>query len=257
MIKKILIFFLISSLFSCSLAEAKQKTCYTKAGDGHVVSPLAIPNTWDIAHNGTIGYSADYTADVAEARCAEAIGVVLYGIYRAFIPFDTSSIPSDAIITNATLSVYCSAVLYGGSATYNYVRVVGQTTQASTTSLITADYDNCGDTHSPQFGSDTQIQVDPTTAGLWHNFPFNSTGLGWIGKGTGGECKIGLRLGFDVVDVAIGTDVTSTFQFRTSEYTGTDYDPYLIVTYRLPHSGHIITSKHYVDRVGEIIKVEN
>ena len=66
---------------------------------------ISKDGTWEVAHNSTDGMQ-DYTAESAYS------GILYYDIdyifiLRMFLPFNTSSLPDDAIITSVTLQLYC------------------------------------------------------------------------------------------------------------------------------------------------------
>jgi hypothetical protein len=109
-----------------------------------------------------------------------------YFIRRIFIPIDTSAIPMNATINSASL--YFTPLSYQGNTNSTTANLV-QTTQASTSSLDSADYDNVGSTSG---GSISMTFTD----GVQVNFALNATGIGFIVKK--GITKIGLRVSRDI-----------------------------------------------------------
>jgi len=115
---------------------------YSGAGDGQVRNYGA---DWNTVHDASTGTSADYTSDALDLQ------TYLSGNYymsRLFFPIDTSGLPGDATISAATFSIHCGQK---GSADPGIALV--QTSQASMTSLVTGDLDQCGSINSPTEGA--------------------------------------------------------------------------------------------------------
>lgn len=200
---------------------------YSGAGDGEVRYE-GSGATWDTVHDAATGTAAYATSTRA------IVGSYLYSgggyiIYRSFLPFDTSGIGSGQTISSATLKIRPSDKWNADNDGDDFIAVV-QTTQASTTTLATADYDTCGNAiDNPTKGS---ADHDMTSIGTsaYYSIDLNSTGLDWIVPT--GTTKIGLREGHDMKDVAVtGSAGDTAIRFYCSEQTGTSTDPYLEVTY--------------------------
>ncbi|MBI5794240.1 VCBS repeat-containing protein, partial [Candidatus Uhrbacteria bacterium] len=207
------------------------ETFYPTTGDGYISKYNA---SWDTAHDATSGSSATATS-TSTLLTGTSKSSSYYYLYRSFLPFDTSSIPDDATVTSATLNIYPYSKKNDDNDGDDFVTVV-QTSQASTTSLSTADFDQAGAIDNPTEGIDTSERKDITniTTGAYLTFNLNSTGLGWVSST--GTTKLGLREGHDVIDSAFTSSSTTYTRYnylyiRPSEYTGTTYDPYLTVTY--------------------------
>ena len=206
---------------------------YPTTGDGYISKN---DFSWDIAHDATSGSSQ--SAAAAQVAVATGNTTTAYYLNRTFFPFDTSSIPDDASVTAATLNVYPYAKKNDDNDGDDFVTVV-QTSQASTTTLSTADFDQAGNINNPTEGVDTSERKDITgvSTGAYLTFNLNSTGLGWISPT--GTTNLGLREGHDVIDSPFTSSSTTAAQrnylyLRSSEYAGTTYDPYLQVTYTQP-----------------------
>ena len=216
-------------------------TVYSGAGDGHVVRSTSVG--WDDVHDGTSG------TDVATSSVNGTVGAskftyketTTWTIYRMFLPFVTSSIPSDATITSATLNVYVETQPFNADNDgLDYITVV-QTDQATHTTLVLADYNNAGATNNPTEGIATGQRKDlmgMATGTL--SFTLNATGLGWIKKSgqssacsaTAGISCFGLRQGHDTADLE--PSGLNSVRISLSETSGTTQDPYLSVTYTVP-----------------------
>lgn len=198
-------------------------------GDGSCGNDNA---SWATCHDAVSGVGAEPTASVSSIVARSNSGTS-YSIARAFFPFDTSIIPNEAIITAATFSFYVNTVwTNNGSMTFALV----QTTQASNTTLTSADYDQCGSISSPTEGA-SRISIG--ASGTLHTFTLNSTGLGWISLS--GYTKLGVRIGIDCdnttpVDGATEADVTYDTR-ESGKY------PVLTITYETPLIGKSIYLK--------------
>jgi len=209
---------------------ATVSTFYSNAsGDGHVFSFLSGQPSqaiWDSAHDATSGTVQD---SITEARARiDILGVANeVNIWRVFLPFDVSAIPDTDTIDSADLSVWPTEVLDQYNDAYGYIGVI-QTSQASETSLTANDYDNVGVTKGAADWDITGIST-----GSYQTIALNATGLGWIDAT--GYTLIGLREGHDIEDVFPGdpgeADKRSSIKFYTSDQTGTDNDPKLVITH--------------------------
>jgi len=205
-------------------------TFYSGGGDGYIDS---VASTWDTAHDASTGTS---TQDTNAYSYASSMHWSSYEILRAFLPFDTSSLPDDASITSANLKVYAFVTENEDNDGDDWITVV-QTTQASTSGLVTGDFDQAGSINNPVEGVSTSDRKDITsiTTGQYLTFPLNSFGKSWISNT--GFTKLGLREGHDVIDSPIATSKRDNFIINTSEYSGTSRDPYLEVTYTSASTG--------------------
>ncbi|MDP3043740.1 MAG: hypothetical protein Q8N21_05070 [bacterium] len=153
-------------------------------------------------------------------------------VQRVFLPINTSGIASDANITNAALYFYGTTKYSMDDDGQDYIAVV-QTTQASTDSLITADFWQCGTNNNPTQGGSKDLGLMASDS--YNSVTLNATGISWINKGVGAWTKLGLREGHDCENAIIGTGLVNGFlAVYFSEQTGTSQDPYLEVTYTAP-----------------------
>jgi len=185
---------------------------YSGVGDGNVGYEKG---TWDTIHDATTGTSVNYTTTIIEAAEARKVSSSDFRIHRAFIPIDTSNLPNSCIIESANL--YFALWRNEGNKAHGLV----QTTQASNTSLTTADYNQCGDVNNPIEGAD---RVTPTSINVYYNFNLNTIGKSWIN--TSGYTKLGMRLAEDLDDIEPTNDIRNGIY--CSEGT---YKPYLWIEY--------------------------
>ncbi|OGF25653.1 hypothetical protein A2468_05895 [Candidatus Falkowbacteria bacterium RIFOXYC2_FULL_46_15] len=199
---------------------------YAGSGDGHM---YAYSSSWDAAHDASAAYQLWYTAT--------SIGVFstknIYGQfapYRAFLPFDTSSIPNDAEIASAELHLYILNAPNDCNDGYDWITVV-ETFQASTSSLSNDDFDLCGDAiNNPTEGIDSGERKDITNTptNQYSHFSLNNTGKSWIN--VSGYTKLGLREGHDAIDStpSLPSPGDNGIAFYSSEGSN---PPYLLITY--------------------------
>jgi hypothetical protein len=164
-------------------------------------------------------------------------------INRAFLPFDTSAIPSGSTISAANVNVYVYFSADDTNDSIDYITVV-RTNQDSHTTLVANDFDNTGATTNPTEGVDSGQRKDITSisTSAYLSFTLNSTGLGWIAvsgqssncSSTNGISCFGLREGHEATNLYPGDNITNSIEFYTSERTDTSQDPYLSVTYTAP-----------------------
>jgi len=194
---------------------ASPETYYSGAGDG--ITKYLGSTDWDTSHNVLAGDETKYTDTILNilTNSDSLIG-------RAFFPFNTAALPEDISVTAVT---FWLKPQYINDAAGGYMNLV-QTTQASNTSLVDADYDQCGAVHSPTLGA-TAINLSAMSVDTYATFTLSATGRGWIV--TDGYTLLGMREKADLIDTKPGA--TSQLGFYMSEYTGTGSDPYIVVTY--------------------------
>lgn len=197
-------------------------TVYSGAGDGFVGS--GSKTTWDAAHDDTTGSDVGYSTNTDRPTAGSFGGASNYNIRRGFIPLDTSSLPGGAIVTTATLDLYIQHLIDADNDSQAYVSIV-QTSQASSSSLVTGDIDNVGSTK----GSD-DLDITNLTDESYETWTLNATGRRWIDAG--GTTYLGIREGHDIEDVAVDTVSNWSFcRVYASEEAGTTQDPKLTINY--------------------------
>lgn len=180
-------------------------------------------DTWancKAATTGTAHYSETYMYSMVSGSGISST----FGIYRCFIPFDTSSLDAGAIISSASVYTYVTNVYTDASDSYSYMAVV-QSTQASNSSLANADYDNIGTTKGSGNYTISSISTGDNT------FSLNATGIGWITKG--GWTYLALDEGHDITNNQPSLSSGQKLGIRMYSSRGTTA-PYLTVNYTLP-----------------------
>ena len=155
-------------------ADLTTTTIYATVGDGFVAKTNA---NWATAHDATTGSEVDYTATTYDVKVGNT--PTAYKIQRAFIPFDTSSIPDNAVITSAKLKVYVESKSNLDNDEEDFVTVVNAT-QPSSTELTTADYDALSTTEAIDVNERKDITDVSTSSYL--TFYLNTKGKTSIDK---------------------------------------------------------------------------
>lgn len=171
---------------------------------------------------------ADETDDYVWLYSGDNAGQYV-SLNRVIQIFDTSSIPDDAYISSAVLSLYggTKANLIGTPA----LHVAGAVT-ASNTAIAASDYQNVGRT---SYGS---ISYASYTASAYNAITLNASGIAAISKT--GYTKLSLQLHWDLLNTTTGISHSalnsSGFPFKDTITSGTSQDPKLVITYIIPSS---------------------
>lgn len=142
-------------------------------------------------------------------------------LLRGIVLFDTSSLPDDAVITSATLSLY----VHYKQNTFNQSVGVTAAAPASSTALVNSDY-NIANFDSTRFASD--VSIDSISVNSYNSFTLNAAGLAAISKT--GISKFAIRLSCDIDNSAPTWSApgSSEIRFHTSENTN---KPRLTIAY--------------------------
>ncbi len=211
-------------------------TIYSHSGDGHIG---AFAEDWFDTRNSVDGIVND-EADCVPSPCT-VVGAFdefpPYGVFRAFVPFDTSSIPSGATIAAASLNVYITFLQNDDNDGNDFLTIV-RSSQVNYASLATTDFNNIAFSEGIDSGQRKDLTGLATSAYL--SFSLNSTGMGWIAKsGQASNCHastLGITClavlgGNDFLDHAPAPGAFNSTGWYPSERTGTSEDPYLDITY--------------------------
>ncbi len=188
---------------------------------------------WTTTHNATSGaanYTSAVTANTIGSGCTAANRV---DISRGFLIFNTTSLPDNATISQATLYLFVTGTAYAANDSNAYIGVV-QGLQTYTTSLVAADYIKAGNaTTNPVEGSNRQ-DISKIATASYIPWNLNQTGLTWISRT--GYTKLALREGHDIANQWPGylTNSGNYITVYLSEQPGAFQDPYLEVIYTAP-----------------------
>ena len=184
-------------------------------GDGNVYNDNA--GTWATVKGlttGTAAGGADPVNVYASMLVSRSIG-------RIFLPFDTSTLPDNAIVSAATVQFNVTSI-----ASSNGTLHAVQTTQADPTSLAAGDFDNIAGSSSTMT-SGGSVAVSSTGS---KTITLDATGLTWISK-----------TGYTLLALVEDRDLTNTdpspsdyrFSVNTNENATPGNRPLLTITYAL------------------------
>ena len=195
---------------------------YSGSGDGVVMR--VDEYMWEACRNNSYG-DASHDATPTITTLASNDGEFgSYILHRGFLPFDTSALLEDDVVSSTKLYFYVESTVNEDNDGYDYLTVV-QGSQASPLLLTQYDYGEVGDIE----GIDSGDRLDITSLGTgWNYFDLNSTGISWIDAT--GYTKFALREGHDLADVPPDTG-RNEVEIRSSDYSGTSSDPYLQIIY--------------------------
>ncbi len=190
-----------------------EATFYSTASDGGLEQSDINYSAVHDAPSGTVN------AGSLRIRIGQsAAGSALY-IYRGGLFFDTSSLPDDATITSATLSLYGSDHQLGTD--FDITVVDGSVLEDP---MVNSDY---GDLLPQTTGGGTFNTAGFSTSG-YNDIALNAAGISWISKT--GTTKFGLRSSRDISV----TPPTGTEHLRIwANEKGEGYRPKLVVTYTI------------------------
>lgn len=221
----LLVVLFLTTPFTTSAEEIVYRF-YSLPGDGHVRGVGTISQ----AYFGDYGVSASSTDE--EITVSFAYDGTTSRIARAFLPFDTSVIPSHAQIVGATVNMWPSRDRINtiGNDTGAYIVVMGPSTQESTSTLTIADYPHGG----PYGGAN----VSELSGRIWYQAEVSTTsfatfdliagGLNTIKKG--GITMLAIRDGHENQGGAPSGENTTFFY---SSEGPIDRRPYLEVRVQL------------------------
>ena len=187
-------------------------TVYSSSNDGYIYTNNANYNTVRNASSGTVASSAN-TLYLGQRKFGST-----YFIYRGFVMFNTTALPSNAYIDNATMSLYKNSDYT--STDFLLTIQNGQPTYPRSP-LQSTDYNksyysgNGGSFNTSGFGSG------------YNNINLNTNGISWLNKT--GWTKLCLRSNRDINGNApTGNEFIIVY---ANEY-GSGYQPKLVINYR-------------------------
>lgn len=146
-------------------------------------------------------------------------------LYRGFVVFDTSIIPSDAVISSAYLYSYLSSSSLIKNDWGSYVTLVIQDGSQVYPSLPIVATDFNKELYSVECGS-VNVATTFTTPG-WVPITLNAAGIARIGKGAGAYTRFAVRFREDIDNSE--PSGTGSMYFKASNTEG--YRDKLVITY--------------------------
>ncbi|WAE39526.1 MAG: hypothetical protein QIT36_gp102 [Methanophagales virus GBV301] len=185
-----------------------------------------------VVSNVDSDYNACHDADVGVAAVDSDTELFInyrysdgdYGLDRAFLPFDTSSLPDNALIESAVLKICVTDTGFYTCIEGDKLCVV-QTSQASVSSLCEDDFNEVGNIKGGE------IPLSSIESWTCYEIQLNESALNWINKGE--WTRLGLRFESDINESA-PYDWRCALWIAASEYDTPGARPSLTVTYSTP-----------------------
>lgn len=202
-------------------------TIYGSTSDGDIHKMATTYAGARNAASGTIYYTCDNYS--LGQQVIHTPGGDLYYVYRSFVYFDTSCIPSDATITSASLALVC----WWKDVDDNNFDVVVQKGQSGYPHDPMQEGDYNKDHYSGNGGS---MNYDSFVVNAYNSIPLNPDGLGWINKGSGAVTKFCLRSSNDINDEPIQPPDYGIYRDQIAFLScEADCTPLLILEYTVPN----------------------
>ena len=210
---------------------------YDGNGDGNVMTQPQ-PGSWATQHADTVGQNAlSGNVSMYVSSYAYDTSTGYLGMERDFFPFDTSSLPDNAVVSSSTLNLFVNNVINNFADGYNTINVY-QGFEASPTQVVNSDISKCGNAITNPTKGSTDLSISSTTASSTISFSLNSTGLNWAS--TTGYTQLCIREGHDAANQPLvytgDTSLESGVAFATSETASTTQEPSLSLTYSIPNA---------------------
>lgn len=198
-------------------------TGYSSTSDGRLQT-FGSHVTYSVAHDFKFADELDTSSDYSFIGQCFPDCHCHYCIRRSFVYFDTSSIPENAIISNAILSLYfCHDECV--STDFDIVIQNGQPIYPHEPLEVNDFY------YLHYSGNGGSVNTNGLSFDKYTNIFLNVTGISWIQKGPGAKTKLALISSRDIDKIAPSGD--ESIPFFTSE-SGNGYRPKLVIHYTLP-----------------------
>lgn len=211
------------------------KTLNTGNGDGWsqavATSSGNGDSNWNQVHDfATANFSTTHT-NTTQLYVATDYTDRFY-IARGFLPVFLSIQRSAKVKGNPTMRLTAHGKANNDNDGFDWINLVGPTTQASPTSLTSADYNQCGAVNNPQELA-TRRDLGGLTGSGNNTWTLNSTGINLIEDNLQDYLKLGIRLGHDCLDHKFNGTFNNgnKIDLRPSEYSVASQRPLLTVQY--------------------------
>jgi hypothetical protein len=205
------------------------QSTYTDFDVARYESPSA--ETWANARSAASGTNLrNYTNNDLGARTYWDSTTA--GMWRSFLPVNTSSIPADATITNASYVFFVNDKSDTDNDGEDYVVFVGNTSQSSLFSGYLADYSQCGALNSPTEVSG-RTDITDITINTQQIMYLNAVGISYINQS--GFTKFGIREGHDISGNSLVSGTSNYIYFNSSRAANPWYFNVTYSTYEELH----------------------
>lgn len=212
---------------ACAELAENSVTFYSSSSDGMAFTTFAANHsTYQEARDAAEADSTDNDAYDINVSQWHNVTLGRYGVVRSFVFFDTSSLPDDAVITSATLSLYC--ISKDNDVDFDVVIQIGENSDFPHDPLENGDYyyghwlDNGGSINTSNIVVSAYNDITLT----------DNANENWIIRT--GTTKFCLRSSRDIDNVAPADPNQETVYFYGENTTGTPYPPKLVVSFLPP-----------------------
>ena len=205
-------------VFFITKMRTETVTFYSSNSDGNIA---AESTTYQTAHDATLGKAVDnISSTLAVGQIQHTNGI--YEIGRGYLFFDTSTIPDDATITSATLSIWINTDF--SEQDFDITIQNGQPIYPHDP-LVIEDY-----YYSNYSGSGGSQNTSNFILGEYSSITLNETGISWINKT--GTTKLCLRSSRDIDSTSPVPDRKEYITVAANEFAIPDKTAKLEITYR-------------------------
>lgn len=203
----------------------------TTSVDGRVYRAVATPESFATIRGSAGTAVSDNASTEVFAQIDGRDSTTLWStMSRGPVLFDTFSLPDNAVISAATLSIYGSSKSDFFAQSINIVK----TTPASNTALVMTDYNIANWDMTQQ--SDNPITITAWSDTAYNNFAFNATGIGNVSKIDISKFGIAISADYNNLDPGTHTLNEAYIIANAADQAGTAQDPKLVVEYTVPVS---------------------
>jgi len=215
----------------------------TTSVDGWAQRSSSADESWSTIRNNAVGSYGYPSSPVGYIQWIQSntTANTWRGLNRSYFLFDTSDLPDDTVISEATLSIYGESKVDEGTAIAPSTNIYSGNPD-SNTDLTAADY------VYTKFGTtpySTTIPYANWSITGYNDFVFNANGLAAISK-IGISKFSGRNANYDVPNTTPSWSGAAFYNHGVKGYfseQGTGYQPKLVVTYSLPISAPTVTTQ--------------
>jgi len=213
-----------------SIAPFIQEALATTAPsmDGYMIDYTGDRNWATVRDSTSASNGANTTAEDGWAAYVQG-GAGTSFIMRGVFGYDLSAL--SGTVTAVTFNLYTTLVQDVFNDALAYMNVVEHQI-ATDGALVVGDFPGCFAAGDPPTKFSDDIDLTDIVAGnQWLNYTLNQDGIDYVQAQLDGSvhANFGHMEGHDINDNDLGNNANGT-TIRFSEYTGTDYDPYIDVT---------------------------
>ena len=201
----------------------------TGGGGTGRIDQNVFTSSWDATHDDTEGFEV-VSISIMNIGVKNFAGGE-YSIFRGFFPLNkTGTVIESETVTSAKLCVWVTGVDDDDNDGDDFMAVIGNTTQASPSNLVTTDYDQCGAIDDPKEYSNRIDLTAGFTIDEFNCFTINSDGINTINN-VAEIIPFGIREGHDILDNPLATSGNVENRLKVSTPTVAGQEPFYNFTF--------------------------